>query len=234
MRIEQSSITQFGTVGFYNKGPVNEAIRIETQEDLTNIFGAPGDLSAQYWFPVATLLDQSNSVWTVRVEESTKRCPGISVGTIESVSINSGLERVVTGQTVNETTSVSLSAGEVAAVVNPQRVELYPLTYGSIAGDPVVSIATDLSGAETSGANGGFMDPDEMSGAINVFAVGPGEDYHFVSFAICNRDDYLLLQDYQTELSETFTEGRISVLCFYCRDLTEHGRLGAIAAIRYF
>jgi hypothetical protein len=187
-RIEQSSITSFMTVGAYSKGPVNEAIRVESRKQLIDVFGAPDDINYKYFFPVATMLDATNSVWIARVEGGEVRCPGITVGEAQLA---------ISGSFVHPDGAVE--ANDTVKITNTPQTALYPLTYGSL---QEVSAGT----ANVPALSGGFYDESEISNQISVFAVGPGTLYNNVGFAMLNRSDYDLLQDLQAELSETFSE----------------------------
>jgi hypothetical protein len=204
-RLENTSVISLATMGFFNKGPLNEPTMLTTRQDLLNIFGKPGDISAKFWLPIATMLDTNNSVWVTRVEDSLKMCAGITIGTlVDTIANISGSDRVLA------------TDGEIADPIiaaNPQRAELYPLSYGSIGGDASVSLTTPLS-AGGGATGGGFIEATQMNNQISVFSVGPGVDYENASFAIVNYDDYKLLQSIALSYSEAYTTAERQSLAF--------------------
>lgn len=198
-RIEQNSITAFMTLGAYSKGPVNEAIRLESRKDLLDIFGAPDDINYKYFFPVATMLDATNSVWVTRVEDSSKICAGITIGESQ-VSVNS----------VNNISYISntedINIGDTIKIQNSVAVSNYPISYATITTADAGTIASPS-------LSGGFYDAvNEISNQVSVFAVGPGTLYNNIAFAILNKEDYDLLKELQSELSETFAEDELLTL----------------------
>lgn len=197
-RIEQNSITAFMTLGAYSKGPVNEAIRLESRKDLVDIFGTPDDINYKYFFPVATMLDATNTVWVTRVEDSTKKCAGITIGeSLVSVNGVSGVDHVHNSEDVN--------VGDTIKIENTPVVSLYPIGYDTLIGSDVGNVATPS-------LSGGFYDNSEVTNQVSVFAVGPGTLYNNVSFAILNKSDYDTLKDLQSELSETYDETELLTL----------------------
>ena len=205
-RIEQSSITSFMTMGAFSKGPVNEAIKLESRRSLVDIFGAPSEFNYQYFFPIATMLDATNSVWVVRVEDKEVKCPGITVGEA-LVSIS--------GSYVHPNGSVGV--GETVKITNTPKTDLYPLNY--------LDLATNANTGSVSAPSlsGGLYSESEITNQINVFAVGPGPLYNNIGFAMLNKADYDLLQDLQAELAETFEPDELLALGQTTYDLAVSG-----------
>jgi phage tail sheath protein FI len=198
-RIENVSNVAFATMGFFVKGPVNEPININTRQDFLDIFGTPDDLSSQFWFPIAKILEVNNNVWVTRVEDSEKLCAGVTVGTALQ-AFTCDTDRVY-GETWG---AVDISSGDTVKAINPQKVSLYPLTYGALSEDSAVSICTALSASGLSGS--GFLEATEVGNQVSVFAVGPGKSYHQSGFAIVNADDYAILRDISTHLASAYTD----------------------------
>jgi hypothetical protein len=94
----------FSTFGLFNKGPVNEVVRITSTDQLVKKFGRPDDNTYKYFFPISTMLDQA-PVNVVRVEQSDETCAGLTVAT---------------------------SGGETVGIETPVEVLAYPLTYESV------------------------------------------------------------------------------------------------------
>jgi len=103
-RIEAGGEAVFGTLGLFTKGPVNERRRITSLAQFIDVFGKPNDYTYNYFFPIASILDQA-PVEVVRVEERTKKCAGLTVG---------------------------ISGSSSTTLPTPIEVDAYPLTYDSI------------------------------------------------------------------------------------------------------
>ena len=198
-RIEQNSITAFMTVGAFSKGPVNEAIRLGSRKELVDTFGAPNDVNYKYFFPIATMLDATNSVWVTRVEDSSKICAGITIGESQvSVTGVSGIDYIAN--------TSDIEVGDTIKIQNSCAVASYPLGYASLNELNAGTVASPS-------LSGGFYDgSSEITNQVSVFAVGAGTLYNNIGFAIINKSDYDLLKEIQAELSETFTEEELLTL----------------------
>ena len=173
-RIEQNSITAFMTVGAFSKGPVNEAIRLGSRKELVDTFGAPNDVNYKYFFPIATMLDATNSVWVTRVEDSSKICAGITIGESQvSVTGVSGIDYIAN--------TSDIEVGDTIKIQNSCAVASYPLGYASLNELNAGTVASPS-------LSGGFYDgSSEITNQVSVFAVGAGTLYNNIGFAIINK-----------------------------------------------
>lgn len=103
-RIEAASEVSFAALGLFTKGPVNEATRIASIDELVTTFGKPDAYTYTYFLPISTILDQA-PVNVVRIEEDTVYCSGLSVGT---------------------------SGASTVTLSTPAQVLAYPTTYASL------------------------------------------------------------------------------------------------------
>lgn len=69
-------VTPLGTrnvafVGLFEKGPLNQRIRLRKQEDLISIFGYPNqELYGNDWYAIYDALEESDSCWVIRVSNN--------------------------------------------------------------------------------------------------------------------------------------------------------------------
>ena len=66
VRNEPTSIG--GVAILAQKGPIDEVVTIESEEQLANIFGKPNATNHQYWFSAASFLMYSNTLKVARIE----------------------------------------------------------------------------------------------------------------------------------------------------------------------
>jgi len=58
--------TNAGIVGLFNWGPCNKRILVDSENNLVQLFGAPDDNVAEWWFPAANFLGYGNNLQVVR------------------------------------------------------------------------------------------------------------------------------------------------------------------------
>ena len=69
VRNEPTSIA--GVAILAQKGPIDQVVTIESEEQLADIFGKPNTTNHQYWFSAASFLMYSSTLKVVRIETST-------------------------------------------------------------------------------------------------------------------------------------------------------------------
>ena len=60
--------TNAGIVGLFNWGPCNKRILVDSENNLVQLFGAPDDNVAEWWFPAANFLGYGNNLQVVRAK----------------------------------------------------------------------------------------------------------------------------------------------------------------------
>lgn len=75
-----------GIVLHAEKGPVNVRVTLTTTKDLENVYGRPTDANFTHWFTAETFLKQSNQLVAVRVEDSSRKVAGLTVGTLTTIA----------------------------------------------------------------------------------------------------------------------------------------------------
>lgn len=68
-RVPAVSTTEGGFVGRFNWGPIDDAVLIESENELIEVFGKPDNNNAEYWFSAANFAGYSNAMWTVRAAD---------------------------------------------------------------------------------------------------------------------------------------------------------------------
>jgi phage tail sheath protein FI len=163
------------------KGPVNVKTLLTNPQDLETIFGRPTDVNYTHWFTAEAFLKQSNALWVVRVEDSTKAVAGLTVGLSAS-----GMSNLVLSTSTTKETS------------------LFPLTYSDIK-----SHEAKIDYSLTEGSGSGQLDNAANNlytqDNYHFFAVGPGTFYERMSVMVVNSVDYSTLISLKGELAETTT-----------------------------
>ena len=60
--------TNAGIVGLFNWGPCNKRILVDSENNLVQLFGAPDDNVAEWWFSAANFLGYGNNLQVVRAK----------------------------------------------------------------------------------------------------------------------------------------------------------------------
>ena len=59
-----------GLCGAFQKGPVDELIKVETEAEFERTFGKPTDENYEYWWTVSNFLNYSGVCYVVRCDDS--------------------------------------------------------------------------------------------------------------------------------------------------------------------
>lgn len=166
------------------KGPLNKKILLTNPTDLEQQLGRPNDTNFTHWFTAEAFLKQSNQLWAVRIEDSTKAVPGLTVGTSAS------------------------SAGNIVISENTsKKADLFPLSYSNIKENEA---KIDYS----KNPNLPASDPDSLdyvgnnlldNESYHFYAVGPGTFYQQVSIMVVNYNDFGQVTNLRDELAEALT-----------------------------
>lgn len=166
------------------KGALNKKVLLTNPTDLEQKMGRPNDTNYTHWFTAEAFLKQSNQLWAVRIEDSTKAVPGLTVGTSAS------------------------SAGNVVILENTsKKADQFPLSYSVIkeheakidySKDPNLP-ASDPNSLDYVGNN---LLANE---SYHFYAVGPGTFYQQVSVMTVNYNDFVQTVNLRDELAEALT-----------------------------
>jgi hypothetical protein len=156
------------------KGAVNVRTLLTTTKDLEDTFGRPNDTNFTHWFTAEAFLKQSNQLYAVRIEDSTKAVAGLTVGV-------SGIN------TITDATSKKVSdfpLGYDVIKTNEAKKD-YSLTPGTSAGQ-LDHPANNLLTNET----------------YHFYGVGPGTTYSGISVCVVNSTDWAVVRDFRDDINQ--------------------------------
>lgn len=166
------------------KGPINVRTLVTNSKDLENKFGRPKDYNYTHWFTAEAFVNQSDQLWVVRVEDTTKAVAGLTVGT----SAASGGNVVVLENTTKKTSDFPLTYNEIKE--NEAKKD-YSLSENLIDDD-----SNNLLGSES----------------YHFYGVGPGTYYSNISTTVVNKNDFVTLTNLRDEIAESSTQDEINTI----------------------
>jgi len=172
------------------KGPVNTKVLLTNPKDLEDIFGRATDVNYTHWFTAEAFLKQSNQLYAVRIEDSTKIVGGLTIG----LSAN-GLDTLILSEATGKAT------------------ELFPLSYDDIKSHEAKKDYT-LSPGHDSGELDESANDLFQQDSYHFYAVGPGTYYENVSVIVLNNADFNQLINLKTELSEAYTTDAVNSIAY--------------------
>jgi phage tail sheath protein FI len=171
------------------KGPVNKRLLLTNPSDLEKILGRPNNTNFTHWFTAEAFLKQSNQLYAVRVEDSTKKVAGLTVGISAS-----GLGNIVLSEPTTKVT------------------ELFPLSY-----DDIKSHEAKKDYSLPPGTGAGELDNPANNlyteDSYHFYGVGPGTYYNDISVVVVNSADFILLQDLKAELVSAVDQAEVNLIC---------------------
>lgn len=166
------------------KGPLNTRVLLTNPNDLENVFGRPKDYNYTHWFTAEAFLKQSDQLYAVRIEDSTKAVPGLTVGTSAA------------------------SGGNVVVLENTtKKASDFPVNY-SIIKEHEAKKDYSLSEPALDAAANNLLDSE----SYHFYAVGPGTYYEQISTTVVNKDDFVTLTNLRDELAEAATQTEINTI----------------------
>jgi phage tail sheath protein FI len=170
------------------KGPINTKILLTNPKDLETFLGRPNDTNFTHWFTAEAFLKQSNQLWAVRVEDDSKKVPGLTVGLSAS-----GLGYIVLSE---ETTKLA---------------EVFPLDYNDIK-ENEAKIDYNLPEGNSSGELDDDANDLFTQDVYHFYAVGPGKIYEDVAVTVVNAADFALLLDLKAELAQAGDQTEVNTI----------------------
>lgn len=171
------------------KGPANVRTLLTNPKDLETIYGRPTDYNYTHWFTAETFLKQSNQLYAVRIENSTKKVAGLTVG----LSANGATYNILSTPTTKPTESFPLNYTDIK--LNEAKKD-YTLPDGSGVGH-----------IDNSSNNLYTQD------LYHFYAVGPGTFYENISVMMVNSTDFATLINLKGDLAEVSTTVDINTVC---------------------
>lgn len=189
-QIVPSIATSVGAAVFHaEKGPLNVRTLITNPTDLVNIFGQPTDVNYDMWYNLEAFSKASGQLYVVRVEDSTKKVGGLTVGT------------------------TTTSAGNVVSSTSTTKTaDLFPLTYSDIKTHEAkidYNLATGSASGQLDNAANNLYTEDKY----HFYGVGPGKFYENISVMVVNASDFSTLIELKSQLAEASTTSSINTIC---------------------